>query len=191
MRGGSLFRRHLFSPSGLFPRGRVPPTAGAAGKQVISVYLRPGPLTIIPYWAARWREHSGAVAASAERLHESLKKAIIEAAADRPTPSATLDIDSIGRETLGHLARRFDRQHGGFGGAPKFPTPSTLVFLLEVAKAANLKDTSLASMGPEARQQALSMVGKTLEAIWRGGIHDHVGTGIHRYSVDQAWHLPQ
>ena len=71
------------------------------------------------------------------------------------------------------LARSFDRSHGGFGGAPKFPHPTDLAFLLRRS------DAGL-------RQMALT----TLTRMSEGGIYDQIGGGFSRYSVDQRWEIP-
>ncbi|MDO8543673.1 MAG: thioredoxin domain-containing protein [Opitutaceae bacterium] len=76
----------------------------------------------------------------------------------------------------------FDATHGGFGGAPKFPRASNLTFLMRVV-ALQGRDSQ---MGGE----AVKMVSATLQAMARGGIHDHVGGGFHRYSVDETWFVP-
>ena len=71
----------------------------------------------------------------------------------------------------------FDRRHGGFGEAPKFPRPSELLFLLrEHARTGS--------------QPALQMATATLRAMALGGMRDHVGGGFHRYSVDAEWRVP-
>ena len=75
------------------------------------------------------------------------------------------------------LADRFDATHGGFGARPKFPTPHNLLFLLR-----HWQRTG--DVTP------LDMVEKTLQAMRRGGIYDHVGFGFHRYSTDAQWLLP-
>jgi hypothetical protein len=85
-------------------------------------------------------------------------------------------------EAMLHLAYeqlrdRFDEEHGGFDGAPKFPTPHSLLFLLRYWK--RTKD-----------RKALDMVEKTLQTMRRGGIYDHIGFGFHRYSTDQQWFVP-
>jgi uncharacterized protein YyaL (SSP411 family) len=75
------------------------------------------------------------------------------------------------------LAARFDRAHGGFGGAPKFPSPHTLLFLLRRhARTGSRPD--------------LDMVVQTLDAMAAGGIRDHLGGGFHRYATDRHWLLP-
>ena len=70
------------------------------------------------------------------------------------------------------LAREFDPVHAGFGGAPKFPPSMVLEFLCA------------------ARRRAREMLGATLEAMARGGIHDQLAGGFARYSVDRAWVVP-
>src|SRR5690606_31763481 len=75
------------------------------------------------------------------------------------------------------LRTRYDAEYGGFGDAPKFPTPHTLLFLLRYWKRTG-------------DGQALGMVEKTLRAMRRGGLWDHVGFGFHRYATDRQWLLP-
>jgi len=75
------------------------------------------------------------------------------------------------------LATRFDREYGGFGQAPKFPTPHTLLFLLRYWKRS--QDDAV-----------LAMVEHTLQAMRQGGIYDQIGFGFHRYSTDQQWLVP-
>jgi len=74
-------------------------------------------------------------------------------------------------------AQQFDASSGGFGGAPLFPSPHRLLFLLRYGV---LKDQS----------QALTMVKESLTAMQRGGIHDQIGGGFHRYATDADWLLP-
>jgi len=66
-------------------------------------------------------------------------------------------------------AESFDREYGGFGRAPKFPAPHNLYFLLEAGQ---------------------EMAEKTLVAMYRGGLFDHVGGGFFRYSTDRRWLIP-
>jgi len=75
------------------------------------------------------------------------------------------------------LDSAFDNQWGGFGNAPKFPTPHQLNFLLRYYK--RTQDIT-----------ALEMVEKTLQSMRYGGIFDHIGHGYHRYSVDNKWLVP-
>lgn len=88
---------------------------------------------------------------------------------------------SLTKETIDNAFRyykqTFDPQYGGFGEAPKFPMPHTLVFLLMYAKFYE-------------NQEALNMVTKTLDGLARGGIYDHIGYGFSRYSVDEKFLVP-
>ena len=81
------------------------------------------------------------------------------------------------RRAAASLARRYDAEHGGFGLAPKFPTPHHLSFLAR--EAVRRGDAELARMAAE-----------TLRAIRRGGVWDHVGGGVHRYATDRVWLVP-
>ncbi|MEV8525792.1 thioredoxin domain-containing protein [Streptomyces sp. NPDC052000] len=75
------------------------------------------------------------------------------------------------------LTRDYDEQHGGFGGAPKFPPSMSLEFLLR----------HFTRTGAEG---ALQMAADTCEAMARGGIYDQLGGGFARYSVDRGWVVP-
>ena len=75
------------------------------------------------------------------------------------------------------LARIFDVKWGGFGQAPKFPTPHNLLFLMRYGSAMQ-------------EAGAMKMAQVTLEAMARGGIHDHIGGGFSRYSTDEKWLVP-
>ena len=75
------------------------------------------------------------------------------------------------------LKSRYDENHGGFGGAPKFPTPHNLLFLLRSWKRTGAP-------------RALEMVETTLRKMRQGGIYDPIGFGFHRYSTDDHWFLP-
>jgi uncharacterized protein YyaL (SSP411 family) len=75
------------------------------------------------------------------------------------------------------LQQRFDRAHGGWGEAPKFPQPMTLEFLLRYHHSTG-------------NANALEMATRTLEAMARGGMYDQLGGGFHRYSVDDHWLVP-
>lgn len=76
-----------------------------------------------------------------------------------------------------HFLQAFDRRHGGFGQAPKFPTPHNLSLLLRIAQ--RFQD-----------EQAKIMALQTLQNIRLGGIFDQIGFGLHRYSVDERWLVP-
>ncbi len=80
------------------------------------------------------------------------------------------------------LARSYDAEWGGFGSAPKFPHPVSLNLLFRVFAREGL--------GSRDGKAALGMALGTLEKMAAGGMHDHLGGGFHRYSVDRFWHIP-
>ncbi len=80
-------------------------------------------------------------------------------------------------EAARNLVPHYDRVHGGFGDAPKFPSPLQLEFLLRTYRRAGAP-------------RALEMVLQSLTAMARGGIYDQIGGGFHRYAVDAAWLVP-
>ncbi|VDO57285.1 unnamed protein product, partial [Onchocerca flexuosa] len=112
---------------------------------------------------------------AAELLLNSMKRSM------KPKRGVLPLFEKIERMCYNYLKDTFDEQYKGFGPAPKFPNCVYLDFLLcfYCTHANN-----------EAGRNALQMVGETLMAIDRGGIHDHIGKGFHRYSVDSKWHVP-
>jgi uncharacterized protein YyaL (SSP411 family) len=90
-------------------------------------------------------------------------------------------------DAYGHYKARFDSRYGGFGGAPKFPTPVHLKALLRFgAHDQIVKDIA----GDKEVHHARHMAVKTLESIAKGGIKDQIGNGVARYSVTRDWSLP-
>lgn len=84
-------------------------------------------------------------------------------------------------EAVSGLLRMFDRNHGGFGGAPKFPQPVFLELLLDARERAGSEQTRAAI------DEALRV---TLDKMMIGGVYDQIGGGFHRYSVDATWTVP-
>jgi len=118
-----------------------------------------------------WKTRHGDVLSSAEQVTMALQKASAESSAGDP-PGKTAC-----RAAYEALSGQFDEGHGGFGGAPKFPSPHHFLFLLRYWKRTG-------------EPMALEMVGKSLSAMRRGGVYDHLGFGFHRYSTDARWRLP-
>ncbi|MBA3684162.1 MAG: thioredoxin domain-containing protein [Planctomycetes bacterium] len=121
--------------------------------------------------------------ADLEQQGEQALAALRAQSAPAPAPDGT-EPPSAGhlcRELIAACAARFDAQRGGFGDGPKFPRPAALDALL----AAHRRDPA-----SDDGRRALAMVLGTLRAMARGGIHDHLGGGFHRYSVDGAWRVP-
>ncbi len=134
---------------------------------------RIGMKEIVPSIKALWEGRRNELFTSAEQIAGALE----QIASERRGSLGSEPGEATLKTAYDQLARGFDAQNGGFGTAPKFPTPHTLMFLLRYWKRFGDK-------------QALAMVEKTLEAMRLGGIYDHVGFGFHRYSTDGRWFLP-
>jgi hypothetical protein len=102
--------------------------------------------------------------------------ALVEAVSREAAPSAEPLTESLLGEGSRNLRAQFDSECGGWGGAPKFPQPSVLEFLLR--------------MHLRGDEDALPMVTATLDAMAAGGMYDLLGGGFHRYSVDRQWLVP-
>jgi len=113
-----------------------------------------------------WDEDPARIEAEAGRVMGELRGAAAPVSSGEPLQSEWI----LNGQSA--FARGFDAHNGGFGGAPKFPRPSVLSFLLRGSE--------------EPQRMAL----ETLRAMSRGGMRDHLGGGFHRYSVDAFWHVP-
>ena len=132
---------------------------------------RIGMMDLIPRIQEVWRDRRQDVEQQALQLTSALvRNATVDTGGELP-----------GEESLHaafeELRSRYDNTRGGFGSAPKFPSPHVLRFLLRYWKRTG-------------QSEALSMVKHTLERMRSGGIFDHVGFGFHRYSTDADWLLP-
>ena len=98
---------------------------------------------------------------------------------NRPTPVAAPEAltNSLLDDAYRRLESDYDAQHGGFGGAPKFPQPMLIDFQLR---------TGLRT----GQSRPTEMATQTLRAMAEGGIYDQLGGGFHRYSVDEHWLVP-
>lgn len=143
--------------------------------------------------ASAWKEQESRCRESASNITDQLRQFAQEGTLSGRRSGEGVDgsDDSLELELLeeayDHYHSRYDEQHGGFGGAPKFPTPSHLSFLLRLSEWDGIvKDV----VGDDAVQNAQKMVVKTLENMAKGGIKDQVGNGFARYSVTKDWSLP-
>ncbi len=136
---------------------------------------RPGFVDVLERLAHAWKTERGDLASTADDIIARLREATgADAAAPDRAPVAGRDALATG---IASFAQAFDERHGGFGGAPKFPRPSELLFLLH----------AYALTGD---WQARTMALETLRAMSLGGMRDHIGGGFHRYSVDAEWRVP-
>ena len=140
-----------------------------------SKWGRPGFIEILEKLASAWQNDRNSLLTSADDIVAHLRQTTgsDQGRPDRAPVAGRAAID-VGVKAF---VSAFDRRNGGFGGAPKFPRPSELTFLL---------DAFALNGDLEARHAAV----ETLRAMAIGGMRDHVGGGFHRYSVDAQWRVP-
>ncbi len=133
---------------------------------------RPGFLQLLRQIHQVWQTRRGEIAGSADEIHARL-----EAAATKANAGDLLPTQEALKNAGDSFKRMFDPRHGGFGGAPKFPQPSLPSLLLRCAR--RFHD-----------DEATRMVLHTCDRMAAGGIHDQLGGGFARYSVDAEWLVP-
>src|SRR5207244_2956798 len=139
-------------------------------------YGQPGFKKVLERIAAAWKQDHEKITAQGEKIIDALR----ESQTAQPEAAAKIDI-SVFEKAYQQLDRSFDPREGGFSIAPKFPRPVSLNFL-----------TCFYARDPksESGKHALEMALFTLRKMAAGGMHDHIGGGFHRYSVDRYWHVP-
>ena len=170
---------------------------------------RPGFATLLGVLAQAWAQEREKLIAEGERVTEALRQYAAGQNPKSQTPGSTEpgDSGSILREPktqnpklktgdgalagaaggafnrcFRQLQESFDAGQGGFGGAPKFPRAAVFNFLFRVA--------AIQGVASAAGAAAVQMAALTLRKMAEGGLHDHVGGGFHRYSVDEEWFVP-
>ncbi len=137
----------------------------------------PGLCELLRRVARYYEDHHEELAAQGEALVEALRS--IDP--PPPQPDLALDAEPLERARAG-LEASFDAHNGGFGGAPKFPHPGSIERLLRHWRASVHRDP------PDLK--SLYMASLTLTRMAEGGIHDALGGGFCRYSVDELWRIP-
>jgi uncharacterized protein YyaL (SSP411 family) len=140
---------------------------------------RPGFITVLRRIAELWKTERNQIEDKAHSLLAALRDVQNEVVAN---PVEDWRPDKALETGFGQYARMFDSVQGGFGGAPKFPRPVNLEFLLHLV--------ARKKSGATQREAAQAMALHTLRKMADGGMHDHLGGGFHRYSVDAEWHVP-
>ncbi|MHC4321556.1 MAG: thioredoxin domain-containing protein [Planctomycetota bacterium] len=135
-----------------------------------SQHGRLGMLDLIPRIKEVWDTQHDKIIKSADQITEKLNMIAQNSTGDG------LDKSTL-KTAYEQLDGRYSEQYGGFGNAPKFPSPQNLLFLLRYWQSTN-------------EEKALRMVVKTLQSMQNGGIYDHIGFGFHRYSTDSHWLVP-
>lgn len=130
----------------------------------------PGLISILNRIAHLWRNNKDELIASGDKIIEAVESSLF--ALNKGEISA-----DVLHKAFEYYERNFDSRYGGFGPAPKFPTPHNLSFLMRYWKLTG-------------NAAALAMVEKTLDAMYHGGIYDHIGFGFARYATERQWLVP-
>jgi uncharacterized protein YyaL (SSP411 family) len=161
-------------PMTVFLTPELKPFYGGTYFPPTSRWGRPGFPDLLDELARVWRHDRPKVEQAAGELFERLKMVTSQGGRAESTVAGPEALEAA----VEQYWSVFDRRHGGFGDAPKFPRPSELLFLLrEHARGVGGRDP-------------LPMVTDTLRAMAMGGMRDHIGGGFHRYSVDAEWRVP-
>jgi uncharacterized protein len=158
-------------PMSMFLTNELKPFYGATYVPPASKYGLPGFEDLIHQLEAAWKTRRDEVNASGEEIINHIRDASKNVKTEAKLTSEML------LSGAKQFKNGFDEEYGGFGGAPKFPRPPGINFLL---RAYNRFDD----------KESLQMVIRTLFQMARGGMYDHIGGGFHRYSVDRYWRVP-
>lgn len=135
----------------------------------------PGFRRVLEQVSGVWQTRRADVEAAQQDIRDAISGELRVPPGDRPP----IDRDTLDAAAA-RIAANYDPEHGGFGGAPKFPPSMTLDFLMQVAdRTAGAPSTQLKEI-----------IVNTLTKMARGGMYDQVGGGFHRYSVDARWLVP-
>ncbi len=149
---------------------------------------RPGFITLLNTITGHWREQRDKIEHGAEEVVQRLKRYAAEGPAREVATKAAPPVplhEAAGEafeQGFQYFSGSHDARWGGFGGAPKFPRASIIDFLFRTA--------ALQGGATDLGQSAIGMAATTLQRMAEGGLHDHIGGGFHRYSVDEQWHVP-
>src|SRR6266404_1330186 len=138
-------------------------------------YGQPGFKKVLERIATAWKENHENILEQGGKIVAALQESQSAAKGEAQIDAATLEA------AYRQIDRSYDPKEGGFGNAPKFPRPVTLNFLTRFYARDPKSDSG---------KQALEMALFTLRKMAAGGMHDHIGGGFHRYSVDRYWHVP-
>ena len=139
-------------------------------------YGQPGFQKVLERVAEAWKQNHEKITEQGAKIISALQ----EAQAATPDSSDKIDINIL-EKACEQFSGIFDAKEGGFGNAPKFPRPAAPNFLTRFYARDRKADSG---------KRALEMDLLTLRKMAAGGMHDHLGGGFHRYSVDRYWHVP-
>ncbi|NQV16222.1 thioredoxin domain-containing protein [bacterium] len=136
----------------------------------ISAPGRIGMLDLLPRINQAWHENRAEIDATSDQIIQSLQQQKVSSNGENLN-------EEVLNTAASEFSKSYDKIYGGFGSAPKFPSPHNLVFLLREGHRTG-------------KQELIEIALHTLKQMRLGGIFDHIGYGFHRYSTDGQWHVP-
>jgi uncharacterized protein YyaL (SSP411 family) len=133
-------------------------------------YGRPGLMEILQQLQEKWQHDRNRILEASQQIVEAIRPRF------QSVGAGELSTETL-EKAFQQFSRQYDRQYGGFGQAPKFPSPHQYLYLLRYWKRTG-------------NTKALEMVEKSLVSMYRGGMYDHIGFGFSRYSTDPYWLVP-
>jgi uncharacterized protein YyaL (SSP411 family) len=137
----------------------------------------PGFKTILLKVAQKWETSRDDLTETGSSVIEAIRKSSMQKRAEGDQDDLQMSLEDKFEQAIKIYKKAYDRELGGTQGAPKFPEVSKLNFLFHAYVQTHDKEI-------------LNLALKTLDKIANGGIHDHIGGGFSRYSVDKKWHVP-
>ncbi|HEY4271426.1 MAG TPA: thioredoxin domain-containing protein [Candidatus Udaeobacter sp.] len=157
-------------------------------------YGQPAFKSVLERIATAWKQDHDKIVEQGSKIVDALRESqgaavssspAVALAEEGPPRTGATSEDKVDAAVVDAAFKQFDRSYdpkeGGFGNAPKFPRPATLNFLTRFW----VQDPK-----SDAAKHALDIALFTLRKMAAGGMHEHIGGGFHRYSVDRYWHVP-
>jgi uncharacterized protein YyaL (SSP411 family) len=133
---------------------------------------RPSFSKVVSRLAALWKDRRADLVEQGRSILQQMREHLLTGGDGSGVEAQLPEVAEVVARGVAGFGSQYDPEFGGFGGAPKFPRPAVFNFLFRT---------------PE--REAWAMCVHTLRRMAKGGMHDHVGGGFHRYSVDEWWHV--
>jgi uncharacterized protein YyaL (SSP411 family) len=134
---------------------------------------RLGMMELLPRIATAWQNERSPLTQQADKIMQALEEGSQAPQSDIDLSTTSISEELSASDIVSAYANQFDEEFGGFGSAPKFPSPHQLIYLMQ-----------------QDANAPREMAYHTLRMMRWGGLWDHVGFGFHRYATDRRWKLP-
>jgi len=165
-------------PMSVWLTPELKPVVGGTYFPPVDAHGRAGFPRVLTQIAKLWQSEPEKMIAQSEQVTDALSQHF----ASGGNAPGEIKKEEVLDRAYESFAQNFDAERGGCGAAPKFPRPTVLFF--------RHREYDRRGAHTEEGREAMEMSLATLNAMAAGGMHDHLGGGFHRYSVDEYWHIP-